>query len=373
MDKVLFLTTSHHYNDDRILYHQAKELVVQGYEVMICSLSSDFEDEMFGVKIQSFNILDKVIPVKKEAFEKVISDFKPQIIIASEPLAVIATKKYKKKHHCKVFYDITEWYPSIRMVENDKGLKKIFQSIKFFLIQLYAGYLSSAFIFGERTKRFPLAFVFPFKKSIILPYFPSKEYITTHIKNLDQHRITLCYTGLFVKEKGIANFFKAADQLRNLRKDLNVKLLLIGGTRNKQEIIYFENLLAQYNWDNLVIKKPVAFQDFTLAYQDADICFDLRDLNFENHHCLPIKLFYYAASGKPVIYSKLKAIQKHVDVNEFGFLVDPDDSNAIVNCVSRYIDDPKLYSNHAHQAFEQFSTKNNWENIKQNFVDFIKL
>ena len=33
INKILFLTTAHHFNDDRIFYHQAKELKNKGFDV----------------------------------------------------------------------------------------------------------------------------------------------------------------------------------------------------------------------------------------------------------------------------------------------------------------------------------------------------
>lgn len=146
----------------------------------------------------------------------------------------------------------------------------------------------------------------------------------------------------------------------------------MGAARKKADEIYFSEILAQSSVKNIEIKKPTSFEEFTKAFADADICFDLRDFNFENHHSLPIKLFYYMGAGKPIIYSYLKGIRKHMDVSEFGYLVNPKDFNKIAGYIEAYLKNPELYYLHATNAAEEFKRSYNWNVIKNSFVNFIK-
>lgn len=372
MPKILFLTTAHRYDDDRIFYHQAKALKDDGNQVKICSLSSDFQGFVDEIEIESYPILEKSTEEKTKVFERVYKTFQPDCIICSEPLAVISTKKIKKEKKISVIYDITEWYPSMRMVDNFRFPLNVFQAIKFFLIQLYAGWVSTHFIFGEETKKFPLTYIFWFKKSIISPYYPDDQYIHRNIKKLEPNKITLCYTGQFSEEKGIGNFFAVIDSVKKKKPDLDVSVLLIGGARKEKDEKYFSDLLSKYRFENMKIEKVTSFETFTESYAEADICFDLRTMNYENHHCLPIKIFYYAASGKPVIYTDLKATRQHVDVSKFGFLVDPEKADVIAEIVLNYIENPELYSTHAQNARKEYEKKYNWNGIRDSFVNFIK-
>lgn len=371
MPEILFLTTAHRYDDDRIFYHQAKALRDQGHQVKICSLSAEFQGSAEGIQIESFSVLDKNTEEKKVVFQKIIDEFQPDCIICSEPLAVISTRKIRKSKKVSVIYDITEWYPSMRMVENFSFPLNIIHAFKFFLIQLYAGFISTHYIFGEDTKKFPLAYFFPFKRSVVLPYYPDDIYIQQKHKKPEKNKITLCYTGQFSEEKGIGNFFAAADRVRKKRPELEVCILLIGGTRKEKDGKYFAELVSKYRFENMTIGKSVSFETFTEAYADADICFDLRTLNFENHHCLPIKIFYYAASGKPVIYTDLKAIRQHMNVSEFGYLVDPENAEAIADLVLTYVDNPDLYALHAQNARTEYEKEYNWNVIKESFINFV--
>lgn len=372
MPKILFLTSAHRFDDDRIFFHQAKELKKNGFIIKICSLSSEFIGTIDGIHIESFPVLDTSIRNKIQSFQKVIKSFEPDCIICSEPLAVISTKEISKRKKISIIYDITEWYPSMRMVENFSFPLNIFHAFKFFFVQLYAGFLSTHYIFGESTKKFPLAYFFPLKKHIISPYYPDDIYIHQKINKLVPNKITLCYTGQFSEEKGVGNFFRAIESLRKKKPGLEISVLLVGGARKEKDEKYFTELVAKYQFQNIEISKATSFETFTESYADADICFDLRSRNYENHHCLPIKIFYYAASGKPMIYTDLKATREHLDVSKFGFLVNPENSDAISDHILKYIENPELYSQHAYNARTEYEKKYNWSIISNTFVDFIK-
>lgn len=372
MQKILFLTTAHHSNDDRIFFHQAKTLAEEGFEVKISSLSSDMQRVVDGVQIESYSILEKTVHEKIEAFKKICYSFQPDCMICSEPIAVFAAKKYQKKKKTSIIYDITEWYPSMSMLGNYSYPAKIFHAIKFFLIQLYAGLLSTHFIFGEDTKKFPLAYFFPFKKKVLLPYYPDEKYLSFNGKRLNTSEITLCYTGAISQDKGIGNFFKAVDLLIEKVPETTIKLLIVGAARKESDESYFKNQLFQYKFENIEIRKPTSFKHFTETFADADLCFDLRELNFENNHSLPIKLFYYIGAGKPVIYSDLKGIREHVDVSGFGNLVNPRNAESIADLIVNYIQNPELYDEHATNARKEFEEKYNWKVIRNSFVDFVK-
>ena len=370
--KVLFLTTAHKYNDDRIFYHQATELVKRGFGVKICSLCSEFVRIIDNIEIESYSILDQSARQKTEIFLKVCKEYKPDSIICSEPIAIIAANKFKKDKNISVVYDITEWYPAMSMLQDYSFPMNIVHGIKFFLIQLYAGFLSTHFIFGEETKKFPLAYFFPFKKKLILPYYPDEKFVVEGIKKLENNQLTLCYTGALSEDKGIGNFFNAIEVLRKRRPELIIKILIIGSARTETDKIYFDDQLVKLSVKDIEIIKPTSFEDFTKAFSDADICFDLREFNFENHHSLPIKLFYYMGAGKPIIYSNLKGIRKHMDVSSFGFLVNPKDPRSIAGCIEKYVDNSRLYHQHASTARKEFVKKYNWRVISDSFVNFIE-
>jgi len=243
--------------------------------------------------------------------------------------------------------------------------------VKFSLIQLYAGFLSNGFIFGEKSKRQPLAKVFLFKPQILLPYFPDESLIFESVNELNPQNITLCYTGTFSKDKGIDNFFNAVKSLRKMRPEHTISILLVGSARPGDED-YFERLKTESAVHELKILPPTSLEKFTESIAEADICFDLRPATRENHRCLPIKIFYYAAAGKPVIYSHLKAIGDHLDISKFGFTADPEQADEVAERICQYLDDLKLYHKHAQNAVSYYKKDLNWNKISGIFVNFVK-
>lgn len=370
MSRILFLTTAHQYDDDRIFYHQAQELHARGHQVKICSLSSVFTGTLAGIEIESREMLHLPVQEKISILREICADFMPQCIICSEPLAVVAARQFARKHTAAVIYDVTEWYPSQRMLQRYPHPAKIFHFFRFFLIHLYAGAVSNRLIFGEKYKQFPLKQLFLWKKSLRSTYYPDQKYISPAVKPLTPGEITLAYTGSFSREKGIEQFFEAADVFRKNRPDIRTQLLLVGFREKGGD--YFEALLCKYKWESLIIKPPAAFEDFTDSYAEADLCFDLRPATFENHHCLPIKLFYYLGSGKPVIYSDLKAIRKEAPVHQFGFLADPGNAEEIAAKIAWYVDHPDQYLAHARAARQLFLEKFHRGILHKDFVEFVE-
>ncbi|MFZ4931448.1 glycosyltransferase [Chryseobacterium sp. Mn2064] len=371
MPKVLFLTTSHNYNDDRIFHHQAKALKNSGYEVKICSLYEDYKGAIEGIKIESYAVLEESIQKKTETFQDVCMNFLPDCIICSEPLAVVAVKDFVKEKKISCIYDITEWYPSMSMMKEYRFPNKIFQAIKFSLIQIYAGFLSTHFIFGESTKKFPLAYLFGLKKQMILPYYPDPVYIKENIKPLEPGTISLCYTGQISKDKGIGNFFNAIRKIHEKSPELKIKVIIVGSTKEKSDEVYFSKLLNENTFAEIDIRKPTSFEKFTEVFADADLCFDLREINFENNHSLPIKLFYFMGVGKPVVYSDLKGIREHMGKLSFVNLVDPRNADHIAEIVINYTRNPELYRSHAINAITEFKERYNWTLIRNFFIGFV--
>lgn len=367
--KILLVTTAHKYDDDRIFYHQARELNSRGFLVKIISLNSSFVGLRDGIEVEAYSILHLPVKTKIEKIVELGSSYQPDCILCSEPLAVIAVAHIMKGKKRNIIYDVTEWYPSRSMLRDIPYPKKYLSFFKFLAFSFFAASKSSSFIFGEHDKQWPIRVFFPFKKKLILPYYPSNRYVVDSSHDL-KNDIVLCYTGSLSREKGLDNFFKVVKEL-HVNTQLKFSVLIIGKPISKNDEKHFKLLLEDLPNVNITYKEPSSFLDFSKTLSEADLCFDLREYNWENHHSLPIKLFYYMGSSKPVIYSKLRAIEKHLDVSKFGYLVDPSDTQRIVDCIIHYSQNPKFYKLHAENARKAFSERFSWEHINESFVDFV--
>lgn len=328
--KVLFLQSAHLANDDRVWYHQAAALQEKGIDVEVCG--------------------------KEQFADFQIDNSDADIIIADTPRALWKAGKSK----AKLVYDITEWYPSKK---NLRGLHRLGRWTKAFamcLASLWAGWRSDAFIFGEYYKSVPFRRLFPHTPFINLPYYPDLQYITPTAPHDISRCCKILYAGPLTQEKGYFRVLEVAEQVRKMCPNTQIQL----------DIISNDTPTDNPHPDSINYSPALPFKEFCKAITQYDIFLDLRDNDAENTHCLPIKLFYYMACGRPSIYANLKAIQKGVpEVMQCAYLADSVDD--VARAVVRYIQDPALYASQCAAAHTLSETKYHWEAIQNSFLQLM--
>lgn len=371
---IAFLTSGHYPYDDRIFYNLAASLHKQNHNVEIVSSKIDLINVSDGIRLTCFagdnlSKRDKIFKFK-ERLDTII----PDVIICSEPLTILAAIQYNRKQNRKtrIVYDITEWYPSHKNLNPYKKLIRWAVFIKLLFFNILASAYADSFIFGEWYKSVPYRILYPRKSFIFTSYYPDLTLIN-HIKpELQEGKLRLTYSGKICLEKGYMNFFNILKKLTESNKELEIEVKIIGWYENLQDKKECENIVhSSIQNVTLTIFERQSFKNFLDLIKNTDIFLDLRSDNFENQHCLPIKLFYYAALGRPVIFSDLKAIRKEVEIDKFGFLVHPTDTEHIVKILVNYIDDNQLYYNHCEKARYLTETSYNWQRIEPQFIKFI--
>lgn len=371
---ISFLTSGHEPYDDRIFFHMARSLSDNGQNVEVISSKIDLKKSVDGISMNCFagDIFSK--KEKISYFRERLSDFKPDLIICSEPLTVLAAQQYTKKLQKKIriAYDITEWYPSKKNLNVHKIPLKWFFFLKLLMFNLLASFFSDAFIFGEWYKSRPYRFLFPLKPFVFIPYYPDIRYINSLKPGLAEKVLRLSFSGKISLEKGFGNFINVLNEISKYGNGLQIEVKIIGWYETKMDEKECANLIQTIN-KNIVLSffKKQPFLKFIELISDTDIFLDLRSNDFENRHCLPIKLFYYAALGRPVVFTNLKAIKKEVEINEFGFLVQPENTKQIVEILLTYLKNQDLYYEHCTNARNLFETKYNWKKIEPSFLKFI--
>jgi glycosyltransferase involved in cell wall biosynthesis len=150
-------------------------------------------------------------------------------------------------------------------------------------------------------------------------------------------------------------------------------LKIIGNFPTEGDQHHFDILTSDLNGNiNINILKPLPFLEFCKTIGDTHLFFDLRNIDIENTHCLPIKLFYYLACGRPVIYSDLKSIRKEVKDFNFGVLCDPSDDESISAQIFDYINNPVMYAGHSTNALNISKSTYNWKAIERDYILFIE-
>ena len=359
--KIAFALIVHNPHDGVIYHHIVRTLKEDSWEYAILSAKSD------NAPVTDKNILiineDKSQNIRLILL-KWLARVRPNYVFCDTPWAVAYL------HHLgyKTIYHITEWYPSKK---NLRGYPIWYRPIRFVLLAgafLLACLLCDAIIAGEKYKSALPKKLFPWKPQMLLTYYPSKWWFPIqNIKPLNSDNITFLYAGPATLEKGwyrVTSIVKLLS-LKYPQKSFTLKVLSHDYSSIKNESFPGNVHLA------ITDEVPIAM--FCKEILTADICLDLRNIDIENTHCLPIKMFYYMAAGKPMIYSDLKAIRKHFpDVMDFVYLVSPDDLSTIVERIECYMFNPHLYMQHAQKARCAFYTKYNWENIQCSLLDFMQ-
>jgi len=370
---IVLLNTAHSSLDDRVFYHQAKSLSEKGFHVTIVSTAETMETVKETIHICSCNLNSLSRKEKQQKIVEQLNRLTPNIIICDTPAAVLSSHKYRKKHKAKIIYDITEWYPSANNLKNTKGLKKWIRCLTLILFNLYAGLLANGFIFGERYKSKPFRFFYFWKSYIFLPYFPDLEYIQpTPVRKIND-TIRLFYGGNIRPARGLPQLILSVRAAAERKPETAFELHLICNLSTEKDIAYFENLTCNFP-PNLTIrqKQLLPFVDFCRYMVDMDLFFDLRTISFESNRSLPIKLFYYLACGRPVVYSKLKSITTFFADIPFGYVVNPSNNEKITDYIVNYIDNPDIYAVHCQKALELSNQKYNWKKIEKDFTDFVQ-
>ncbi|AOW21778.1 glycosyltransferase [Urechidicola croceus] len=370
--KISLVSSAHKFNDDRLFYHFAKTLNERGHTIEIITDDQEINTNIDSISISSFNGNQYSRKEKISIYTEKLNLFKPDIVICLEPIPIIAAKNYSKKNKTKIVYDITEWYPSKRNLRNHAIILRPLYFILYFSLYLYACYITDSFIFGEYYKGLLPKFLFQNKPNTIISYYPKKEYLPKSVPQLKKNKINLCYSGNLGNDGGIKDFFNVIDELILSKENLNINIKFIGNINPKDEELLQEKIKNYSDNIKFHFYDFQEFLDFIELIKDVDVFLDLRKLDLENNHSLPIKLFYFMALGKPVIYSNLKAIKREIEIDTFGHLVNPKNSNHIANLILNYQINPNLYLSHCSKARDLFEQKYNWDLLNNKFNLYIE-
>ena len=367
--KICFLQVAHFPDDDRVWYHQTKLLKENDFDVSVISTRTEDSDLEHVFCFDDTGM--KKCAVSRKISE-ILKEIDPNIIICDNPLSVFFASQYKKKHNksVKILMDITEWYPSKKNLVNLNVCKRFIKKTVLRCLNFYSGFWVDGFIFGEYHKTRLFKKFFSKKPYVDLPYYPDLKYIGK-INPKEEFLIWNCmYCGALNKDKGFYNAIRAMEvvAVENQRYKFNLNIiskdilneeqkLIISGIPNNLEIIFHAYL---------------PFEEFCKTLSSYDIFLDLREKDKENNTCLPIKLFYYMACGKPAIFSDLDAIKLQVpEINEFACLTNPNDYNRISQLITAYVTHNEKYLNHSAAAIKYATEKYNWKLLSDKFLKFI--
>jgi glycosyltransferase involved in cell wall biosynthesis len=363
--KVLFLTSAHNSNDDRIYFLQAKTLA-KSHNIRVYSTFGGYHIQEFSLEALYDSTPFRSRKEKITAFYNQCIQFNPDVIICSEPLPILGAKRFvKQKKSCRLLYDITEFYPSKKNFLGFSPFKKVIAAAGMVWLNRKASGLVDGFIFGEHYKSLYYRANFKNKPFIHLPYYQDLTYFPNF--NQPQNELVFGYTGKFSEEKGIVRFghFLQVFKEKNPEKTFRVKL--IGWFESESVRKEFYKLT-----EGIVVEfiENLPFEEYCQSLSDISIFFDLRDVDAENNLCLPIKIFTYAAVGRPMIYSPIQAIEQAHPNQDFIKLCKNENYDYMNQLVHDLISD-KINFHEMCIKSREFAENHQWEAIKQEFIRFV--
>lgn len=352
---IAFALMVHRTDDDRVCHEQASSLIKNGDEV---SIVSAYGKDWKSMSQKTNWMRDQLITIH------------PDVIVCDSPHAVLVAHKVKKQlknHVVRVVYDVTEWYPSKKNLRGGSLLARSVKFVMMVLASVYAGCITDSFLFGEYHKAVPFKSLFFWKKSLLLPYYAPREKVKrSPAKESLSNACVLYYSGNLTSEKGFGRLLHLANEVATDLADVQFVLKIVTSSSIDGSI---GSMLPNLKIET---ERWMPFDQFCATVGEADIFIDLRDNDMENTRCMPIKIFYYMAAGRPVLYSNLKAIPIGLpEIDSVGVLVDPDDVEAQKKVICKYIQDPELYQSHCRNALRLVDEKYNWEMIEESFVKYI--
>lgn len=354
-------------DDDRIVHQEASALTSTGCEVKVFS-AYDHHDTLPKREMQM------------EWLGEQLQRFRPEIVICDNPLSVKVARDSRKKlrneesdkKEFKIIYDITEWYPSKKNLRNYSGLKKMVRFLSLHLLSFLSGFWSDAFLYGEFFKILPVRLFHPFKEKFKLPYYAPKNKVALYpCKASLKESCSFFYAGNLTMEKGFHFILAAIEVLAKEKPQIKFSLNIVTASEIEEwlQIKIDKGVLSNLKID---IKGWMTYDEFCQEVGAYDLYLDMRDCDIENKYCLPIKLFYYMAAGRPLLYSPLTAILVDVrDFTKFGCFIRPGDTDNFKDVVLKYINDDHLYQEHCKNAATLFQEKYNWDIYEPTFVKFI--
>ncbi len=370
--KIAIITSGHSPFDERIFWKFALSLSKNNYSVHIICSTQEINKNDESISINGFD--DKNINKwnKITKFIQLLKTFSPEIVICCEPLPILPAFLFRiiYKRKCKIISDITEWYPE-NVAFKYSGVKKYLIYSFLYLTNIFLTNLAGALIIGEKTKERRYNFISPFKKKIVIGYYPVLNFFNYNPPNFNGNVLTLCYAGLVNFDRGILQLLEVAKLLSERHNEIKIKVKILGNFSNDKEERIFNELTP--NYPEIIIEKlkRTDYKNISQLIKDADICFDLRVRNFIYNNSLPIKIFEYMACGKPFIFSDIKPIKEELGQINCGFLVNPNDNQNILNKIELYLDDKELLLRHSQNGRSIIENDKNWDKESEKLIRFL--
>jgi glycosyltransferase involved in cell wall biosynthesis len=166
---------------------------------------------------------------------------------------------------------------------------------------------------------------------------------------------------------GAFEYFVDMDMVLDAAAGLpDVIFWLVGGGRDFARV---KSRVERERLKNVYLPGPVDHRSGLAMMAAADICLLSRRLDAFSHAACPLKLFEYAALGKPVVSTPTREVKRIA--GEFAFFVR--NHEEMKTTISYLINNPGSAKSRIQHGLELVRHRYNWRTITQEFVQSIEM
>jgi len=183
--------------------------------------------------------------------------------------------------------------------------------------------------------------------------------------NLNENDFVIIYVGSLTQVQNLKTVIEAAEMLK---KQLNIKFIMVGEGEDK------ENLIAQVEklkLQNISFIDGQPTEKIVEMINVADLgLISLSKNKFFSDNALPTKTSEYLGCGKPIVACAGKNLKELIEKNKVGIVVPPGDSKALAKAILELYKNPELTKkislNARKLVVEHFSDENFYQVLEKN-------
>ena len=371
--KICMSTTVHQPFDTRVFHKESKSLQKAGHEVTLIA-PSDTASKKIVDGIQ-------VITIKKPSSKILHPITMLRVFIVGlrqdcdvyhchEPGSLFVCMLLKLIRRKKLVYDAHEHYPGL-IAENSFfpkfAYKPIFNicDISEKLLSSYSDYIITV------DKVLASKFKDLNRKICEINNYPKLEIFTnteTDESNLDG---SIIYVGGLTKIRGVLETILSFKEILNKIPDS--KLVFVGSfISSDYEKMIFDYCHKHNLENNIIFVGQIAHDKVIDHIKKASVSVALLQPNPRYELAIPVKLFEYMGSGKPVIISNFEFNTKLVNEVKCGFAVDPTDIQAISKAILWLLEHPEEAKQMGENGRRAVEETYNWENMEKRLFEVYK-
>lgn len=288
------------------------------------------EKRILGIKTNQWFYLSVFRSLRKENLKKNLT-----AVISRDPGALPYLVRFKKKTGVPVFYQPHNFYLDLSLQPdlNPKNSKKYH-----LLESRYLKHLTGLLCLQDSQAAWYRKFL---PELPVYAAMPGLVRLHEDRNDLPEGVPVIGYSGSLQLKKGMDTLMKAASLM--VQRQIAFRLLLIGG-RNEAEIKPVRELARNLDLEKVVtITGWIPFSEVEqhLRTLSAGVI-PLTNAFYNRYLTAPNKFFDYLSMGIPVVASDLPAVRDFMTDGMEGFLVTPENEEALADALVRLITDQGL-------------------------------